>query len=124
MLYNTTGQITTPNYPAPYQRSLIKCWLIAAKENQIITLTFKAFDLKQSSPVSCSAGNYLDILERPGTKGEFTRLGRYCGEISPNFLESSRNTVKLLLMSPRVSYNGGFKILYSIEDGKTYFVTL
>lgn len=50
--------------------------------------------------------------------GKSTRLGKYCGAIYPTFLVSSRNAIKLTFNSTGGTYNGGFKIVYSVMNGK------
>lgn len=99
------GVIESQNYPSYYPGYSNCIWTIRATKGARITLRFISFQLESSS--SCQ----FDALEvRDGALTSSDLLGKFCGSVIPEPIESSSSTVTLKFRSDGSGQYRGFKI--------------
>jgi hypothetical protein len=115
---SSNGYIISPNYPASYPASTACTWNVTVTQGHVIILEFKAFDLVDSEGCKLDA---VDVYD-----GEQILIGKYCGSIYPEILESSTNTLLLKFTSKAetTSYHNGFRMYYYAVTGIIRNLTL
>ncbi|XP_033754914.1 low-density lipoprotein receptor-related protein 12-like [Pecten maximus] len=99
------GTITSPDYPSPYPTNLCKDWFITGNTNDVITISFKAFDVETGILGSCDR-DFLEIGPDPKIK--------VCGEISniPRVYISKTKHVRIHFNSDYMTTGAGFELMY------------
>lgn len=106
------GNISSPNYPNPYNGDRTCEYDIVAPEGKVIILSVLDLDVEKHSV--CDFDN-LEIFDFP-TADNSTSLGRFCGQVKPGTLTSSYNHLHIHF-SADASINGrGFFANYSFVD--------
>ncbi|XP_060075300.1 low-density lipoprotein receptor-related protein 12-like [Ylistrum balloti] len=104
--YNKShGTITSPDYPAPYPTNFCKDWFITGNANDIITISFKMFDVETGVLGSCDR-DFLEIGPDPKM--------RICGNISsiPRVYISKTKHVRIHFNSDYMTTGAGFELMY------------
>lgn len=106
------GNISSPNYPNPYNGDRMCEYDIVAPEGRVIILNVVDFDVEKHSV--CEFDN-LEIFDFP-TADNSTSLGRFCGQTKPGIVTSTYNHLHIHF-SADASINGrGFFANYTFVD--------
>jgi hypothetical protein len=106
------GFISSPYYPGSYIRNVHCTWQITAPKNHVIRLTFQDFIIEDHK--TCSA-DYVEV--RDGDKKTGHSLGRFCGYVYPQFLESSTNLMTVIFHSNKQIERRGFQAYFTFLKG-------
>uniref|UniRef100_A0A2H8TEF1 Cubilin n=1 Tax=Melanaphis sacchari TaxID=742174 RepID=A0A2H8TEF1_9HEMI len=112
VLYGQTVTITSPNYPNNYKQITNCAWLIVLPEGENVNIHFNDIDLDSS----CD-NNYVIIYD--GSSPESPTLGKYCGNILPENLAATSNSIWIEFSSESGKNNRkGFSLtLESTQNG-------
>ncbi|XP_033108753.1 uncharacterized protein LOC117110233 [Anneissia japonica] len=105
----TSGTITSPNFPSPYDDNTHCLWYIHAEEGNIITLTFHTFSI-ESSP-GCKS-DFLQVRD----KDVYEETENLCGYRIPGKVISDRNEMLLYFNTDNYISSMGFNVTYVITD--------
>ncbi|WAR06690.1 CUBN-like protein, partial [Mya arenaria] len=106
-LTDSTGIITSPNYPSNYPHQRDCTWTIAAPEGNQILLNFTMFSL-ETHP-RCN----FDFLEiRNGGFASSPLVGRYCGTTIDRVIVSHSNKMYVRLVTDGSLSAPGFRLVY------------
>ena len=108
---NTTGILTSPYYPSFYLGSMSRRWCLEALNNHRIHLKFLYLDI-ESDP-ACR-NDYIMIQDSKLSEKRFY----FCGKTIPEDFKSSSNQVLIVFKSNEKYSRTGFKIQYSVVEGK------
>nr|XP_020016661.1 cubilin-like [Castor canadensis] len=109
---DSTGYVTSPNYPASYPQHIDCIWIIAAPPGKSIRLQFEdQFDIEETP--NCTS-SYLEL--RDGVDSNAPVLSKFCGISLPNSQLSSREVMYLRFQSGSSTTHVGFKAKYSIAQ--------
>ncbi|XP_048583834.1 uncharacterized protein LOC5504590 isoform X1 [Nematostella vectensis] len=106
------GYITSPQYPGPYIANSHCVWRIIAPENYVIRLDI--LDMRLQDHVTC-AKDYVAVHD--GSDVASPLIGRYCGFIHPELIESTSNHMTILFHSDAQFHKRGLKALYRFLKG-------
>ncbi|XP_059163658.1 dorsal-ventral patterning tolloid-like protein 1 [Physella acuta] len=106
---DTTGFITSPNYPQYYPGFSDCSWIIPAKPEMVTIITFQDFEL-QASP-NCNA-DYVKIFN--GTSESDPLLQVYCDVAFPDSIRFTGN-LYVVFHSNNLTNMRGFKAVYTYE---------
>lgn len=112
MLTNTSGVITSPNYPSNYPNNITCTWKISAEKSHL-NLTIEDFMLEDSQ--TCEAFDFVKIRATGGnSRGQVT----VCGSIASRriSLEVEGTAVEITFKSDFSFTARGFKISYRAYD--------
>ncbi|XP_004716072.1 cubilin [Echinops telfairi] len=98
-----SGVITSPNYPASYDRLAHCSWLLEAPPGHTITLTFSDFDIE--SHATCA---WDSVTVRNGGSPGSPIIGHYCGQSNPGTIQSGSNQLVVSFNSDYSKQRGGF----------------
>ncbi|KAK7915837.1 hypothetical protein WMY93_011598 [Mugilogobius chulae] len=107
-LVGKSGFVGSEGFPNFYKPNSNCTWRITVPEGNIVTLTFRIFDL-EAEP-QCRY-DYLDVFN--GHSHSLQKLGRFCGTFRPGNLISTSNTIMLELVSDEATQGRGFVAYYS-----------
>ncbi|KAM5338742.1 cubilin [Glossophaga mutica] len=105
-----SGLITSPNYPASYDRLTHCSWLLEAPQGHTITLTFSDFDIE--SHATCA---WDSVTVRNGGSPGSPIIGQYCGTSNPGPIQSGSNQLVVIFNSDHSVQNGGFYATWSTQ---------
>ncbi|KAM9299702.1 embryonic protein UVS.2-like [Gastrophryne carolinensis] len=108
LLGDSSGSLTSSNYPSNYPNASSCLWLIRVPGNQVL-LQFSAFDVQ---PTSGCTSDYLKIYDGPSTSSPLL-LDRSCGAGQLPSIISSQNFMLLQFVSDNMTEATGFKASYS-----------
>ncbi|KAM9301714.1 embryonic protein UVS.2-like [Gastrophryne carolinensis] len=108
LLGDSSGSLTSSNYPSNYPNASSCLWLIRVPGNQVL-LQFSAFDVQ---PTSGCTSDYLKIYDGPSTSSPLL-LDRSCGAGQLPSIISSQNFMLLQFVSDNITEATGFKASYS-----------
>ncbi|XP_062570794.1 cubilin-like [Saccostrea cucullata] len=117
-LSEESGEIMSPSYPKNYIRDIVCSYTITQYPGRITSLTFIDFDVGSKVDGSC-IDDYVEI--RDGFFRQSTLLGKYCGKLQRFTINSTSNTLNLILVSSsnqNIRY-GGFKATYKSNVKET-----
>lgn len=99
------GTITSPNYPSPYPTNFCKDWFITGNTNDVITISFKMFDVETGILKSCDR-DFLEIGPDPKIK--------ICGDINniQRVYISNTKHVRIHFNSDYMTTGKGFELMY------------
>ncbi|XP_021342142.1 low-density lipoprotein receptor-related protein 12-like [Mizuhopecten yessoensis] len=100
------GTITSPDYPAHYPTNFCKDWFITGNTNDIITISFKMFDVETGILGNCGR-DYLEIGPHPKVK--------LCGNtssITSRVYISTAKHVRIHFSSDYMTTGAGFELMY------------
>jgi len=104
--------IASPYYPSYYVNNIHCSWNINAPEHHVIRLKFLDFMLEKDDVCSDDFVQVYDGDERTGTS-----LGKFCGYIYPEFVQSSSNSMTIIFHSNSAMVRTGFKALVNFTKG-------
>ncbi|XP_036916668.1 cubilin [Sturnira hondurensis] len=105
-----SGVITSPNYPASYDKLTHCSWLLEAPQGHTITLTFSDFDIE--SHTTCA---WDSVTVRNGGSPGSPIIGQYCGTSNPGPIQSGSNQLVVIFNSDHSVQNGGFYATWSTQ---------
>ena len=110
---NSSGYIFSPHYPS-YYPPLSRCrWTISVPQGNVIKLRFLEFQLEEHP--SC-LNDFVEIYS--GQAKARRKIGRYCGQRYPDFLESLSNVLEITFVSNANITRSGLKLHYTSWKGK------
>ncbi|XP_059613843.1 cubilin homolog [Phlebotomus argentipes] len=109
-----SGIITSPMYPQPYHDSRVCEYIIQAPIGKVVALQFLDFDLEENSYPDCYY-DYVEISDGVPSSNS-TKIGRYCGNMSPPTIVSTYNALFLTLETDSSISGRGFKANYTFID--------
>ncbi|XP_077973721.1 transmembrane protease serine 9-like isoform X1 [Styela clava] len=117
-LTGTSGTVSTPMYPLPYERDLNCSWFITTPENTQVAIKF-SLDFNIEDTDTCF-GDYLEIYDGPSTQSEKYLDRRFCGPYPPKGFLSTTNQVTIkFFSSPNVFGDDnfmGFSLNWTAEE--------
>ncbi|XP_071771334.2 procollagen C-endopeptidase enhancer a [Centroberyx gerrardi] len=108
-----SGFVGSEGFPSFYKTNSKCTWHITVPEGNVVTLSFRIFDLEADS--QCRY-DYLDVYN--GNSNMVQKLGRFCGTFRPGALISTTNTMMLQMVSDSETQGRGFVAYFS--GGKPY----
>ena len=111
-LKNTTGYITSPNYPNNYPPNMNCVWKITVSHDKRVRFSFKSMDIEYTS------GCYRDYVElRDGYFSSSKYLGSYCGYSTPrSAVYSTDRYMYVKFYSSYRTHDKGFKAYFEEAD--------
>ena len=110
---DSSGFIYSPHYPS-YYPPLTRChWTISLPPGTTIKLRFLEFQLEDHP--SCD-NDFIEVYS--GQANARTKIGRYCGQRFPAFIESSSNVMEITFVSNNKGTRSGLKLHYTSRKGK------
>uniref|UniRef100_A0A3B4AC36 Uncharacterized protein n=1 Tax=Periophthalmus magnuspinnatus TaxID=409849 RepID=A0A3B4AC36_9GOBI len=103
-----SGFIGSEAFPNFYKPNSKCTWRITVPEGNLVTLSFRIFDLEADS--QCRY-DYLDVFN--GHSHLVQKLGRFCGTFRPGNLISTTNTMMLEMVSDEATQGRGFVAYFS-----------
>ncbi|XP_040007292.1 procollagen C-endopeptidase enhancer a [Xiphias gladius] len=98
-----SGFVGSEGFPSLYKPNSKCTWRITVPEGNVVTLSFRIFDLEADS--QCRY-DYLDVYN--GHSNLVQKLGRFCGTFRPGALISTTNTMMLEMVSDEETHGRGF----------------
>ncbi|CAN9501657.1 unnamed protein product [Ophioblennius macclurei] len=98
-----SGFVGSEGFPSFYKPNTKCTWRITVPEGNVVTLSFRVFDLEADS--QCRY-DYLDVYN--GHSNLVQKLGRFCGTFRPGNLMSTTNTMMLEMVTDGETQNRGF----------------
>uniref|UniRef100_A0A8C8RUN1 complement subcomponent C1r n=1 Tax=Pelusios castaneus TaxID=367368 RepID=A0A8C8RUN1_9SAUR len=109
LFIETSGYLSSPEYPLPYPAELRCNYSIRLDRGLAITLKFlEPFDIDDHQQVHCP----YDQLK---IQAKGRELGEFCGKVSPGSIETHSNAVDVLFFTDESGFSRGWKIRYSSE---------
>ncbi|XP_036380310.1 procollagen C-endopeptidase enhancer a [Megalops cyprinoides] len=114
-LTKSQGSLKTPNWPDKDYPAGITCsWHITVEPNMVIEVKFDKFDLE---PDSYCRFDYVAFFNG-GEKDDSRRIGKYCGDTSPEAIVSNGNELLVQFVSDlSVTFDGFMASYTSIPRG-------
>ncbi|XP_061422299.1 cubilin-like isoform X4 [Lethenteron reissneri] len=106
-LNETSGVISSPNYPSVYDNYENCTWLIHSPANKQIRLSFTDFRIEQ---------NYDYVTVYDGPSRDYPQLGRFTGVTVPQALTSSGSNMYITFTSDEIVVLTGFSAYYESID--------
>ncbi|XP_026229337.1 procollagen C-endopeptidase enhancer a [Anabas testudineus] len=103
-----SGFVGSEGFPSYYKPNSKCTWRITVPEGNLVTLTFRIFDLEADS--QCRY-DYLDVYN--GHSNLVQKLGRFCGTFRPGTLISTTNKMMLEMVSDEENQGRGFVAYFS-----------
>ncbi|XP_040907603.1 procollagen C-endopeptidase enhancer a [Toxotes jaculatrix] len=103
-----SGFVGSEGFPSFYKPNSRCTWHITVPEGNVVTLSFRIFDLEADS--QCRY-DYLDVYN--GQSNLVQKLGRFCGTFRPGALISTTNTMTLEMVSDAETQGRGFVAYFS-----------
>ncbi|CAJ1064311.1 procollagen C-endopeptidase enhancer a [Xyrichtys novacula] len=103
-----SGFVGSEGFPSFYKPNSKCIWRITVPEGNVVTLSFRIFDLEADS--QCRY-DYLDVYN--GHSNLVQKLGRFCGTFRPGALISTTNTMMLEMGSDGETQGRGFVAYFS-----------
>uniref|UniRef100_A0A1A8RFN1 Procollagen C-endopeptidase enhancer n=1 Tax=Nothobranchius rachovii TaxID=451742 RepID=A0A1A8RFN1_9TELE len=103
-----SGFVGSEGFPNFYKPNSKCIWRITVPEGNVVTLSFRIFDLEADS--QCRY-DYLEVYN--GHSNGVQKLGRFCGTFRPGALISSTNTMMLEMRSDEETQGRGFVAYFS-----------
>ena len=109
---NTSGIITSPNYPFPTKGDVDCSWHIVTRETTYIRLRFSHFSTSVI-PQLCSDAS-VKLSEKYQGNKELV-IGEYCGEMKPSESSMDSNLNKVIVDLRTSPTNGGLSFMLEYE---------
>ncbi|KAJ1079977.1 hypothetical protein NDU88_000199 [Pleurodeles waltl] len=107
------GHLTTPNWPdSDYPPGISCSWHIIASKEKVIELTFGKFDVEGDS--YCRY-DYVAVFNG-GESDDSRRIGKFCGDSSPNTVYSDSNELLVQFVSDLSVTGDGFTATYNVIE--------
>ncbi|XP_047463690.1 procollagen C-endopeptidase enhancer a [Mugil cephalus] len=103
-----SGFVGSEGFPSYYKPNSKCTWRITVPEGNVVTLSFRIFDLEADS--QCRY-DYLDVYN--GNSNLVQKLGRFCGTFRPGNLISTTNTMMLEMVTDGETHSRGFVAYFS-----------
>ncbi|XP_064644652.1 cubilin-like [Lineus longissimus] len=117
-LTDSTGAITSPNYPGNYQASINCVWTITVPDGEKIVLTLTNMDLEAATSNGDCTMDYLEIREGTDENGDL--VGTYCGDRIPAVRTLTSNTVWVKFVTDESAQRTGFRLTWDIACGGAF----
>jgi len=115
-LNDSSGLLKSPTHPVDYHHNLNCTWLIEVSSDQAVNLRFEEFDVESSVNGNCQY-DYLAVYD--GTTVDSSNLiGRYCGDVLPDNVKSTSNTMTVQFKTDGSVAKGGFRAVYQETHGE------
>ncbi|XP_032223621.2 bone morphogenetic protein 1 [Nematostella vectensis] len=112
-LTSSSGVIESPYYPDSYPLNVNCTYRIQVTAGQLVSLAIEFLDLAYSSACSDDA---LEVWDGP--VGNSALIGRYCGYMIGQWVQSSGNELTVQFRSDLTETRRGFKVLYrAVQSG-------
>ncbi|XP_003450532.1 procollagen C-endopeptidase enhancer a [Oreochromis niloticus] len=98
-----SGLVGSEGFPSFYKPNTKCTWRITVPEGNVVTLSFRIFDLEADS--QCRY-DYLDVYN--GHSNLVQKLGRFCGTFRPGALISTTNMMMLEMVTDDETQSRGF----------------
>ncbi|KAH8330032.1 hypothetical protein KR074_010232, partial [Drosophila pseudoananassae] len=108
-VHSSSGEITSPSYPANYSEGLHCEWHLTARIGSRMEIQVEVFDLEVSA--NCSA-DYLEVLN--GGSPESMLIGRFCGKTIPTRLPGYTNEMRVIFHSDVARSGRGFRLRWRL----------
>uniref|UniRef100_A0A8C5U1N5 complement subcomponent C1r n=1 Tax=Malurus cyaneus samueli TaxID=2593467 RepID=A0A8C5U1N5_9PASS len=103
----TSGYLSSPEYPQPYPENLRCNYSIRLQKGLSVTLKFlEPFEIDDHQQVHCPY-DQLKVLE--------IKIGEFCGRETPGIIETKSNEVDILFLTDESGLSRGWKIHYTSE---------
>ncbi|XP_055842375.1 cubilin homolog isoform X2 [Episyrphus balteatus] len=109
IIFSSTGQLKSPNWPNEYPKDVNCSWTISVKPGHQIELLTKTFDLEDSE--NCT-NDWLEI--RNGGSASSPIIGTYCGQTIPSRIPSFTHQIYLTFKSNSQIVRSGFRLQWQI----------
>ncbi|XP_061466832.1 astacin-like metalloendopeptidase isoform X2 [Rhineura floridana] len=106
---NTSGAVTSPNFPRKYPPDQDCLWIISAPPGRRISLRMDSFDLEYTA--EC---NYDRLVLRDGSQNHSPRVGTFCGKMEVPAFNSTGSFLRVEFYTDLAFQYSGFKLDYSI----------
>ncbi|XP_069499658.1 procollagen C-endopeptidase enhancer 1-like isoform X2 [Ambystoma mexicanum] len=107
------GQLNTPNWPESDYPPGISCsWHIIAPKGKVVELAFGKFDVEGDS--YCRY-DYVAVFNG-GETDDSRRIGKFCGDTSPNVVYSDSNELLVQFVSDLSVTADGFTATYNMKE--------
>ncbi|XP_030009789.1 procollagen C-endopeptidase enhancer a [Sphaeramia orbicularis] len=103
-----SGFVGSEGFPSFYKPNSKCTWRITVPEGNVVTLSFRIFDLEADS--QCRY-DYLDVYNGHSILAQ--KLGRFCGTFRPGSLISTTNTMMLEMAADEGTQGRGFVAYFS-----------
>ncbi|CAH1775425.1 unnamed protein product [Owenia fusiformis] len=107
-----TGIIRTPTHPVDYHNNHNCSWYITVQEDRVVELKFDLFDVE---PHTRCAYDYVEVFDGPD--GYAPKIGRFCGDVIPDTIRSTENTLYVNFITDASVTKGGFSAAYTTTFG-------
>ncbi|KAK9409869.1 astacin-like metalloendopeptidase [Crotalus adamanteus] len=107
---NTSGVITTPNFPKKYPPNQACLWIISAPPENKISLTMTSFELEDID--GC---RYDRLVLYDGSQSSSPFIGTFCGKMKVPPYTSTGNFLRIEFYTDFAFQLSGFKMNYSIS---------
>ncbi|XP_017055443.1 cubilin homolog [Drosophila ficusphila] len=108
-VHASSGELTSPDYPANYTGGLDCDWQLTSGVNTIMEIQMEIFDLEQSP--NCTA-DYLEI--RNGAERDSPLIGRFCGREIPARIPSYTHDLRIILHTDSAIGGRGFRLRWRL----------
>ncbi|XP_029444624.1 cubilin [Rhinatrema bivittatum] len=105
------GEISSPNYPEPYDNLNHCSWLLEGPVGHTITLTFTYFDTEYHSRCRWDSVTIMN-----GGSYSSPIIGQYCGTNSPGTIQSGSNKLVVIFNSDHSVQRGGFHATWTTNS--------
>ena len=106
------GELTSPNYPQPWESGGDCSWTITGETlTDRVTLTLTHIDLPDRS--NCNE-TYIQLFDGPDANSSL--IGKYCSREIPHSVTSQGNSLTVFLHVPHLSTASGFRAIYTVEE--------
>ncbi|CAM9531973.1 unnamed protein product [Lampetra fluviatilis] len=106
-----SGEISSPNFPAPYGNKNRCAWILEAPLGHTITLTFTTFHLESHSTCLWDAVSIFN-----GGAPSSPVIGHYCGMAGPGTIRSGSNKLAILFSSDSSVVAAGFHAVWEADS--------
>lgn len=114
-----SGYMYHPSYPRPYKNNINCLWTVQAPEKYRVRLEFKFFKVEYA--FGCQ-NDYVAIYNGPDDNSPL--ISRSCGHDLPDSIESTGNTISVVMKTNDQVTDQGAVILYKrIEEGQLISTT-
>ena len=113
-LSGSFGRFTSPNYPFNYPNSKTCRWIISVPEGYRVKLSFQVFLLETCIVPSLCTCDHVEV--RDGKDGDSPKLGKYCGNKTPDPIYSTGRFMWIEFKSDSRTTDTGFRATYTSES--------
>ncbi|KAK9890452.1 hypothetical protein WA026_010538 [Henosepilachna vigintioctopunctata] len=109
-LISSSGGITSPNYPEPYNPTTECSWSIIVNPGSVIQLIFMDLDLESLLGNRACSFDYVQVFD--GISERSKSLGTFCKKPLPTYIQTSQNQADVYFKSDHSFQGRGFNMKY------------